>query len=195
MNVRIPVPCHEDWSKMTPKEKGRFCASCSKKVVDFTKMSKQEIKNYFIQKTEEKTCGRFYMHQLHADTAKTINHYSKINLRRFAVVLYMVFGFGLFSFSQTDLYVLGEVMPPDIDYHNTNTVDTLTIDTNHIKNKPHDFKLMGDTIVTFDTNRIHNDSVHVKGEIIHKPKINREPQKNPLPYPKYGVRKVIRKDE
>jgi hypothetical protein len=34
--LQIPEPCHEDWNKMTPVHKGRFCDSCEKAVVDFT---------------------------------------------------------------------------------------------------------------------------------------------------------------
>ena len=34
----IPNPCHEDWNKMTPEDKGRHCSVCDKVVIDFTKM-------------------------------------------------------------------------------------------------------------------------------------------------------------
>jgi hypothetical protein len=35
---RISNPCHEDWSKMTPDDRGRHCAACAKTVVDVTAM-------------------------------------------------------------------------------------------------------------------------------------------------------------
>lgn len=41
--LSIPTPCHEDWDKMTPTEKGRHCQSCEKEVVDFSLLSDQQI--------------------------------------------------------------------------------------------------------------------------------------------------------
>ena len=64
MKIKIPEPCHENWNKMTPTDKGRFCSSCEKEVVDFTAMSKHEIQQYFINKTTEATCGRLKKTQL-----------------------------------------------------------------------------------------------------------------------------------
>lgn len=58
MRISIPNPCHEDWNQMTPEDKGRFCLSCQKTVVDFTKMNKTEIQQYFQTAVNEKVCGR-----------------------------------------------------------------------------------------------------------------------------------------
>lgn len=41
--VSIPEPCHEDWEQMSPTERGRFCASCQKVVVDYSQMSDAQI--------------------------------------------------------------------------------------------------------------------------------------------------------
>ena len=43
---------------MTPRDKGRFCLSCQKTVVDFTKMNKSEIQQYFQTAVNENICGR-----------------------------------------------------------------------------------------------------------------------------------------
>jgi len=43
MKVTIPKPCHENWTIMTPEEKGRFCQVCSKSVRDFTNATDMEI--------------------------------------------------------------------------------------------------------------------------------------------------------
>jgi hypothetical protein len=50
---------------MTPEEKGRFCGSCSKTVLDFTKATDKEIIQTLNQ--TENSCGRFYNHQLNRD--------------------------------------------------------------------------------------------------------------------------------
>lgn len=51
---------------MTPNEKGAFCMVCTKDVVDFSKRSLEEIKSYFSQPREGKTCGKFNNDQLDA---------------------------------------------------------------------------------------------------------------------------------
>ncbi len=63
--IKIPKPCHEDWSKMTATEKGRFCVSCKKEVVDFTKMTDQQLVNKI--KTNDNLCGRFRKKQLNKE--------------------------------------------------------------------------------------------------------------------------------
>jgi hypothetical protein len=63
ISINIPTPCHEDWEKMKPVDKGRFCQSCAKQVVDFSMMTDQEVFNYFLKATGP-TCGRFVKTQL-----------------------------------------------------------------------------------------------------------------------------------
>ncbi|GAA4111606.1 hypothetical protein GCM10022393_09450 [Aquimarina addita] len=64
--ITIPKPCHEDWSTMTPNEKGRFCGSCAKTVVDFTKFSTRDIQNFLLENQHKKMCGHFKKTQLDA---------------------------------------------------------------------------------------------------------------------------------
>jgi hypothetical protein len=64
MKLSIPEPCNENWNEMTTTQKGKFCGSCQKDVIDFSKMNKTEIKNYFIQQVGKSTCGRFEARQL-----------------------------------------------------------------------------------------------------------------------------------
>jgi len=64
MKIKIPNPCHEDWNKMTDSDKGRFCKSCQKTVIDFTEKTPVEIAAFFHQNKGKKVCGRFRSYQL-----------------------------------------------------------------------------------------------------------------------------------
>jgi hypothetical protein len=63
LSIHIATPCHEDWQQMTPVDKGRFCQSCAKQVVDFSVMTDQQILNY-ISNASGSMCGRFADDQL-----------------------------------------------------------------------------------------------------------------------------------
>ena len=62
ISITIPEPCHEDWNKMTPREKGRHCVTCNKTVIDFTTQTDEQVVKTIINK--ENLCGRFKTHQL-----------------------------------------------------------------------------------------------------------------------------------
>lgn len=62
MNIYLLNPCHENWDKMPPGEKGRFCAACQKQVIDFTHFTPIQISQYLQQNPN--ACGRFYKSQL-----------------------------------------------------------------------------------------------------------------------------------
>lgn len=67
IQLSIPTPCHENWDKMSPVEKGKFCGSCQKQVVDFTKMSDREVAQFFKKPSTGSVCGRFMSDQLERD--------------------------------------------------------------------------------------------------------------------------------
>lgn len=66
LNLQIPSSCSENWENMTAGHGERFCASCQKSVVDFTRMSDAELRLYF-QSYSGSTCGRFTRDQLNRD--------------------------------------------------------------------------------------------------------------------------------
>jgi len=63
LHLSIPKPCREKWENFTPASLGGFCDSCNTIVVDFTKMSDEEISDFFENKPID-TCGRFRPSQL-----------------------------------------------------------------------------------------------------------------------------------
>lgn len=63
-SISIPKPCHENWLKMTPNEKGRFCQSCSKTVVDFTNMTTDDIQDFIHNNKHQRICGHIKQSQL-----------------------------------------------------------------------------------------------------------------------------------
>lgn len=65
--LQIPVPCHENWDQMTQADKGRFCGSCQKQVIDFTSMTDREIAQFFKKPSKDSVCGRFMQDQLDKD--------------------------------------------------------------------------------------------------------------------------------
>ncbi|WP_299684362.1 carboxypeptidase-like regulatory domain-containing protein [uncultured Dokdonia sp.] len=62
MIITIPEPCHEDWATMTPTQKGKHCAVCTKEVIDFSKMTDEQL--YKTATGGGNLCGRFHQTQL-----------------------------------------------------------------------------------------------------------------------------------
>lgn len=67
LQLSIPEPCHENWDKMSPSDRGRFCNACAKQVIDFTNMTDQQLLNYFSTIKDQKVCGRIHTDQLNRE--------------------------------------------------------------------------------------------------------------------------------
>ena len=57
IHISIPKPCHESWDRMDATERGAFCHSCQKEVIDFSRMTDEQVISYLANTTN--TCGRF----------------------------------------------------------------------------------------------------------------------------------------
>lgn len=140
LKISIPSPCHENLSLMDKTENGKFCLSCQKEVIDFTKMSDAEIVLYFDKKKsgETKVCGTFRADQV-LEKEKTIEipiqtyFYAKTNHQKF---LWMLFAcMGMF-FVSCNSKTKGEVQISVVDSSKNIT------DNNAIE----EIQLTGDTI-------------------------------------------------
>ncbi|HEY5745538.1 MAG TPA: carboxypeptidase-like regulatory domain-containing protein [Chryseolinea sp.] len=65
ISLSISSPCSEKWGDFTPATGGKFCGSCEKIVVDFTRMGDAEILDFFRAKPTH-ICGRLRPDQLKA---------------------------------------------------------------------------------------------------------------------------------
>ena len=100
--IQIPKPCHESWEEMTPAEKGRFCNSCAKNVIDFSNMPTAEIQQYLTLNKNKQICGRFRNEQLESIVI-SIPKYSLFSQTQFHKIFLLAFfvnmGTTLFSCS------------------------------------------------------------------------------------------------
>jgi len=63
VSVSVKNPCSENFTKFKINEKGGFCMSCQKEVIDFRKLSDNQFNDHFQNLTKE-TCGIFTKSQL-----------------------------------------------------------------------------------------------------------------------------------
>lgn len=64
IQITVSNPCHEKWSDMTSTDHGAFCQSCSREVIDFSRMTDREVIEYL--STHQAGCGRFRRDQVEA---------------------------------------------------------------------------------------------------------------------------------
>jgi len=138
----IPNPCSEDWSKMTPTEKGAYCDKCQFEVIDFTAMEPEEIKATLKAQAGKKTCGhvsKVQLEMVNSDYHLWENQTVSIFRSKFLYACLMVFGFTLFTScgdGHGNEHDLGEIEPVGM----IEDVGTITEDT-----------IIGDTIVFDDS--------------------------------------------
>ena len=80
-NLKIANPCNEDWNKMARNQLGRHCQLCEKTVVDFTKMSSEEIKEYLLKRGNERICGRIIKEPIKRIPSKKEQWFNALQLK------------------------------------------------------------------------------------------------------------------
>jgi hypothetical protein len=64
-SLSIPIPCSQDRSRFEKTDQGGFCQSCRKEVIDFSRFSEGELKQFFLKK-QGSVCGSFRQEQIKA---------------------------------------------------------------------------------------------------------------------------------
>ncbi len=62
--IKIPLPCREDWTGMVLMDEGRFCNHCAKSVIDFSRFTDQQLHEYFEANRNSSICGRIPVSKL-----------------------------------------------------------------------------------------------------------------------------------
>ncbi|WP_265428653.1 hypothetical protein [Chryseobacterium sp. YIM B08800] len=60
--IQIETPCEENWDNMHDIPEGKFCDLCSKKVLDLTQKTDDEI-SQLLDASNGKICGKIFRHQ------------------------------------------------------------------------------------------------------------------------------------
>jgi len=99
IKINIENPCHESWDNMLQEEKGKFCNACQKSVIDFSKMTNEQIIN-FLNNTNEKVCGRIAKHQLNVPISNYVPNKTPF-FNRYVAGFLLTLGFYTPTYSQT----------------------------------------------------------------------------------------------
>lgn len=57
--ISLAFACGESYEHMPVRGEGRYCGKCDQVVVDFTKMSLEEIRSWFEARKGQPVCGRY----------------------------------------------------------------------------------------------------------------------------------------
>ncbi|MEX6626085.1 carboxypeptidase-like regulatory domain-containing protein [Tenacibaculum salmonis] len=138
--LEINTPCSEKFNEFKPTKLGGFCNSCDKEVIDFTKMTTQEI-SYYFKNNSKNTCGQFNKRQL--------TTYNEKPIRRKKYGFLVTFGLAvlsLFSFNTTQA-------------QERNT----TIDKNNIDLNNQDYDILVRGVVSDESEPLPGASVILEG--------------------------------
>ncbi|MFB9109319.1 hypothetical protein [Flavobacterium gyeonganense] len=140
--ITIPKPCNENWNSMSPDKNGRFCNTCNKIVIDFTKMNNPEIQKYFTENSgEERICGHFKLNQI--ETTESIK-YDKLITRFSRIKIKPIKKIALFSLSL--VFTLTSCMGKAAVDGEPAVISNDTINESEINNKAENTEKQNDSI-------------------------------------------------
>jgi hypothetical protein len=104
-SISIPKACQQQWQQMIPVNNGRHCESCSKVVIDFTKMTNAGIINYLSAKSN--VCGRFEKEQFaYLNRILSQSKSIKTSWKKWTIALIFT---GLFTISKAEVRMKNSV--------------------------------------------------------------------------------------
>jgi hypothetical protein len=146
--ITIPKPCSESWEGMAAVDKGRFCASCQKAVVDYSILTDDEIIARLKALKSEPSCGRFHKSQLGRELVAT-RHRSN-----FPAVLLSRMAASLLFFQTIATTAWAQKVKPSTTQH----AKKATI-KKHASNRA----IIGNVIDYATNEKLHSMSVQIKG--------------------------------
>ena len=125
LNLDINSPCSENFNKFIPSQKGGFCGSCKKEVIDFTTMSSQDIIAYFKDKNTIDTCGRFNSNQLKTYTTNIQKRKKLSVLSGLSLALLSIFSIRTAQAQDTNKNT--KVADKNLEIKSSNSEKTITV--------------------------------------------------------------------
>ena len=96
-SLNISDPCHEDWHKMEPVEKGKLCDSCQRTVHDLVDRTYEQVVAAYRQ-SGGNICGRVNAHELRKGFIdQNLKQLRAEQVRNFFLAVLLSFGVSLFS--------------------------------------------------------------------------------------------------
>ena len=141
--IKNTFSCHENWENMSPTERGKFCGVCSKEVIDFTILTKNEIGAVFKQNNYQPLCARALTSQLNTIYLEESLENVSWNLpfwQRFLLIFLVCFGPEFFNvqlvFAQdTTAIQTQELVQDSVQINDSLCTDVLELDSNLIVSK------------------------------------------------------------
>jgi len=135
--IKNTFSCHENWENMSLTERGKFCGICSKEVIDFTVLTKNEIVAVFKQNNYQPLCARALPSQLNTVYLEESLENVSWNLpfwQRFLLVFIVCFGPEFFNvqliFAQdTTAIQTQELVQDSAQINDSLTTDVLKTDS------------------------------------------------------------------
>lgn len=97
--LSISKPCSEKFSDFHPTEKGGYCDSCQKEVIDFTRKSDREIIQ-LLENSESSTCGYLRKSQLKTYSTSSVSNFRQ-NVSYFGARITSFFLLSILSISKS----------------------------------------------------------------------------------------------